>query len=153
MGHGAEHEKGSGDFGPRKIRKVRRPQEGETPWPEKEGKEMRFPEFIEGLPQADIPVPGVEGFLLQAAGHQVAFLRSDEDMTMPEHSHAAQWEIPLEGIAEMNMGGEVRIFGPGQPIYVPAGVPHSGKVKGPYTAIIIFDSPDRYKVKKADPTR
>jgi quercetin dioxygenase-like cupin family protein len=112
---------------------------------------MRFPEFIEGLPQADIPVPGVEGFLLQAAGHQVAFLRSDEDMTMPEHSHAAQWEIPLEGTAEMNMGGEVRIFGPGQPIYVPAGVPHSGKVKGPYTAIIIFDAPDRYKVKKANP--
>ncbi len=112
---------------------------------------MRFPEFIEGLPQADIPVPGVEGFVLQAARHQVAFLRSDEDMTMPEHSHAAQWEIPLEGTAEMNIGGEVGIFGPGQPIYVPAGVPHSGKVKGPYTAVIFFDAPDRYKVKKANP--
>jgi quercetin dioxygenase-like cupin family protein len=109
---------------------------------------MRFPDFIEKLPQAELPVPGVEGFLLQAAKHQVAFLRSDRDMTMPEHSHAAQWEIPLEGTAEVTIGGKIQIFGPGQPIYVPAGVPHSGKVKGPYTAIIIFDAPDRYRTKK-----
>ncbi len=109
---------------------------------------MRFPGFIEKLPPAEIPVPGVEGFLLQAKKHQVAFLRSERDMIMPEHSHAAQWEIPLEGTAEVTIGGKTQIFGPGQPLFVPAGVPHSGKVKGPYTAIIIFDSPDRYKVKE-----
>jgi quercetin dioxygenase-like cupin family protein len=108
---------------------------------------MRFPDFIEKLPKAELPVPGVEGFLLQAAKHQVAFLRSDRDMTMPEHCHAAQWEIPLEGTAEVTIGGKAKAFGPGQPIYVPAGVLHSGKVKGPYTAVIIFDAPDRYKVK------
>ena len=109
---------------------------------------MRFPDFISKLPQAEFPVPGVEGFLLQAAKHQVVFLRSDRDMIMPEHSHAGQWEIPLEGTAEVTIGGKIQIFGPGQPIYVPAGVPHSGKVKGPYTAIIIFDAPDRYRTKK-----
>ena len=109
---------------------------------------MRFPDFIEKLPQAEVPVPGVQAFLLQAARHQVAFLRSDKDMSMPEHSHGAQLEIPLEGVAEVTMAGEVKVFGPGEPIYVPAGVPHGGKVKGPYAAVIIFDSPDRYKVKK-----
>jgi quercetin dioxygenase-like cupin family protein len=116
----------------------------------RKGKEekMKFPEFIEKLPRVAIAVPGIEGFLLQGARHQVAFLRADGDMTMPEHSHAAQWEIPLEGSAEMNLGGKVQVFGPGQPIYVPAGVPHSGRVKGPYTAIIIFDAPDRYQAKK-----
>ena len=56
---------------------------------------MRFPDFIEKLPQAEVPVPGVQAFLLQAARHQVAFLRSDKDMSMPEHSHGAQMEIPL----------------------------------------------------------
>jgi len=109
---------------------------------------MRFPDFIAKLPQAEFPVPGVEGFLLQAAKHQVVFLRSDRDMIMPEHSHAGQWEIPLEGTAEVTIGGKVQVFASGKPIYVPAGVPHSGKVKGPYTAIIIFDAPDRYRMKK-----
>ena len=108
---------------------------------------MRFPDFIEELPKADIPVPGVEGYLLQAEEHQVTFLRSEKDMVMPEHSHAAQWEIPLEGSAEVTIGGQARVFGPGQPIYVPAGVPHSGKVNGPYAAIIVFDAPARYKAK------
>ena len=110
---------------------------------------MKFPEFIEKLPRVAIAVPGIEGFLLQGGRHQVAFLRADADMTMPEHAHAAQWEIPLEGSAEMNLGGKVQVFGPGQPIYVPAGVPHSGRVKGPYTAVIIFDAPDRYQAQKA----
>ena len=109
---------------------------------------MRFPDFIEKLPKADLPVPGVEGFLLQAEKHQVAFLRSEKDMVMPEHSHAAQWEIPLEGSAELTMGAEVKVLRPGQPVYTPAGVRHSGKVKGPYAAIIVFDARDRYKVKK-----
>jgi quercetin dioxygenase-like cupin family protein len=110
---------------------------------------MRFPDFIEKLPQADVPVPGVQAFLLQATRHQVAFLKSDKDMTMPEHSHAAQLEIPLEGSAEIIMAGEVKLFGPGEPIYIPAGVPHGGKVKGPYAAVIIFDSAERYKIKKS----
>jgi quercetin dioxygenase-like cupin family protein len=109
---------------------------------------MRFPDFIEKLPRVEVPVPGVEAFLLQGDRHQVAFLRSDKDMVMPEHSHAAQLEIPLEGNAEVTIGGEVKVYGPGQPIYVPAGVPHRGKVKGPYAAVIIFDAPDRYRVKK-----
>ena len=109
---------------------------------------MRFPDFIEKLPRADLPIPGVEGYLLQAEEHQVAFLRSENDMVMPEHSHAAQWEIPLEGTAEITWGGQVKVFGPGQPIYVPAGVPHSGKVKVSYAAIFVFDAPARYEVKK-----
>ena len=109
---------------------------------------MSFPDFIEKLPQADVPVRGVQAFLLQAPHHQVAFLKSEQDMTMPEHYHAAQLEIPLEGTAEVTIAGKVKVFGTGEPIYVPAGVPHAGKVKGPYAAVIIFDSSDRYKVKK-----
>ena len=108
---------------------------------------MRFPDFIEKLPEADVPVPGVQAFLLQASHHQIAFLKSDTDMTMPEHSHAARLEIPLEGMAEVVIGGQVKAYGPGEPIYVPAGVAHSGKVKAPYASVIIFDSADRYRLK------
>jgi quercetin dioxygenase-like cupin family protein len=114
----------------------------------KKERNMRFPDFIEKFPEADVPVPGVQAFLLQAPKHQVAFLRSEKDMSVPEHSHGAQWEIPVEGTAEIIMGGEVKVYGPGQPFYVPAGLPHAGKVKGPYSAIIFFDAPDRYKIKQ-----
>ncbi len=109
---------------------------------------MRFPEFIEKLPRGDVPLPESELFILQAEKNQVAFIRIGKDIAVPEHSHAAQWEVPLEGTAEVSIGGEVKVYGPGQPFYVGKGVPHSGKVKGPYAAILIFDAPDRYKIKK-----
>lgn len=109
---------------------------------------MRFPEFIERLPQGEAPAKAAQLFVLQAEKHQVGFIRMEEDLAVPEHSHAAQWEIPLEGSAEVNIGGEMKVYGPGQPFYVGAGVPHTGKVKSPYAAILIFDTPDRYKIKK-----
>ncbi len=108
---------------------------------------MEFPDFIKKLPVAEMP-PGINAWLLSAPRHQVAFLQIPRDSTVPEHAHAAQLEIPLEGSAEITIGGAVKTYGPGEPFYVPAGVPHAGKVKGPYTAVIIFDCPDRYKAKK-----
>ena len=109
---------------------------------------MRFPDFVKKLPRGDVPMSGAQAFILQAEKHQVAFLRLAKDVAVPEHSHAAQWEIPLEGTAEVNIGGEVKVYGPGQPFYVGKGVIHSGKVKAPYAGILIFDAPDRYKIKK-----
>jgi quercetin dioxygenase-like cupin family protein len=109
---------------------------------------MRFPEFIEELPQGDVPMGGSQAFVLQAEKHQVVFIRIEKDITVPEHRHAAQWEVPLEGTAEVTIKGEVKVYGPGQPFYVGKEVPHSGKVKAPYAAILVFDTPDRYKLKK-----
>jgi len=109
---------------------------------------MRFPEFIEKLPEIDFPGPGGRGWVIQAPHHQVVFLATEGDIAVAEHSHEAQWEIPLEGSVELTMAGQNRVFGPGQPFYVPAGVPHAGKVKGPYTAVVVFDEPGRYRVKK-----
>ncbi len=108
---------------------------------------MEFPEFIRKLPMADMP-PGIKGWLLLAPRHQVAFLQIPNDSSVPEHFHAAQLEIPLEGSADVTIGGVVKTYGRGESFYVPAGIPHSAKVKGPYAAVIIFDSPDRYAVRK-----
>ena len=113
---------------------------------------MRFPEFIERLPEADFPAnfspPNARGWVIQTPNHQVVFLATEGDIETAEHSHEAQWEIPLQGSAEMTIAGRVKVYGPGQPFYVPAGAPHRGKIKGPYTAILIFDQPNRYRIKK-----
>jgi quercetin dioxygenase-like cupin family protein len=109
---------------------------------------MKFPDFIEKLPQGEVPMAGSLAFVLQAEKHQVVFLRLENDISVLEHSHAAQWEIPVEGTAEVNIGGQTKVYGPGQPFFVGNGVPHSGKVKAPYAAILVFDAPDRYQIEK-----
>jgi quercetin dioxygenase-like cupin family protein len=109
---------------------------------------MRFPEFIEKLPEVEFAAPGAQARLIQAPNHQVVFLSLEGEMTIPEHAHEAQWEIPLQGSAEMTISGRMKVYGPGQPIYIPAGAPHRGKIRGPYAAILIFDEPNRYRLKK-----
>jgi quercetin dioxygenase-like cupin family protein len=120
---------------------------GKFGWIKKEAF-MRFPEFIEKLPEVEFVAPGAQARVIQAPNHQVVFLSMEGDMAIAEHSHEAQWEIPLQGSAEMTIAGRVKVYGPGQPFYVPAGAPHRGKIKGPYTAILIFDQPNRYRIKK-----
>ena len=63
-----------------------------------------FPEFICNLPEVDINLAGVSGHVLQGKRQQAVFLRFDQDVEVPEHSHRAQWELVL--------AGEVRLRAP-----------------------------------------
>ncbi len=50
-----------------------------------------FPNIITKLPAADIPIRGLNSRLLQGENSQVLFMIFDQDVNVPEHSHAAQW--------------------------------------------------------------
>ena len=69
-----------------------------------------FPEPIQNLPRADIPMKGLNAYLSQSKSHQVIFMEFDEDIELPEHSHAAQVGIVLEGKIDLIIGGEKRTY-------------------------------------------
>ena len=70
-----------------------------------------------------------------------------EDLEVPEHVHAEQWEFCLAGTVLLRrwMGDEV--FQAGDNFFIPAGLPHSATVHAGYRAMILFNAPDRYKAK------
>ena len=47
-----------------------------------------FPEPIQSLPEADIPLEGIKAYLSQAKTHQIIFMEFEKDVELPEHSHA-----------------------------------------------------------------
>lgn len=106
-----------------------------------------FPEPILKLPEADIPLNGINAFLSQGENHQVIFMEFSEDIDLPEHSHAGQWGIVLEGKIEMTINGVFNTYTKGDRYYIPEGVKHSGRIYAGYTDITFFDQKDRYKVK------
>jgi quercetin dioxygenase-like cupin family protein len=106
-----------------------------------------FPEPIRKLPRADIPLKGIQAYLSQADSHQIIFMEFEEDVDLAEHVHAAQIGIVLEGRIELVIGGEIRTYEKGDRYYIPAGVPHSGKIIGGYADITFFDEPRRYAAK------
>ena len=106
-----------------------------------------FPEPIRNLPEADIHLEGVTAYLSQADNHQILFMQFEKDVELPEHHHAAQMGIVLEGKIELVINGEKHIFTKGDRYYIPAGVAHSGKIYAGYADITFFDEPDRYTNK------
>lgn len=106
-----------------------------------------FPAPITNLPEADIPLNGISAYLSQSDTHQVLFMEFEEDVELPEHSHAAQVGVVLEGKIELIIDGEKRCFTKGDRYYIPEGVKHSGMIFAGYADITFFAEPDRYSVK------
>ncbi|HNX97506.1 MAG TPA: cupin domain-containing protein [Candidatus Aminicenantes bacterium] len=106
-----------------------------------------FPPPVEALPLADIPLPGLTAYLAQGAGHQILFMEFAADAELPEHSHAGQWGIVLEGEIELTVAGVPATYRKGDRYFIPAGTPHSALIHAGYADITFFDQQDRYRTK------
>jgi len=108
-----------------------------------------FPDIITRLPQADIPFEGVHAHLFQGSAQQMVFMRFDEDVEVPEHTHAAQWGVVLGGTIELIVAGEPRLLERGDTYVIPAGVPHRARIHAGYSDLTLFDQQDRYKTRES----
>ena len=106
-----------------------------------------FPEPIQTLPKADIPLEGCIAFLSQSETHQILFMQFDEDTILPDHAHAAQIGFVLEGRIDLTIDGQLHTYQKGDRYYIPAGTRHSGKIYKGYADITFFDEPSRYSSK------
>ena len=111
-----------------------------TPWPE----------MIQGLPEADIPFPGVRGWLEQSASHQTVYFDIQQGMEVPPHSHGAQWGIMVEGMMTLTIAGVPRQINKGDWYFIPAGAVHSATFAVRSQVIDVFEDAGRYKVKKRE---
>jgi len=106
-----------------------------------------MPDFVRKNPEVDFPFPGVRGWLIQSDRQQTVFVEFLENVEVPEHTHADQWEFVVAGKAELHREGGTEVFEPGDNFFVPAGQPHAATVHAGYQALIVFDAPDRYQPK------
>lgn len=106
-----------------------------------------FPTPITALPEADIPIAGIQAFMSQGANNQIIFMQFDEDVELHEHSHAAQWGIVLEGRIDLAIDGVFRSYLKGDRFYIPEGVTHFGKIYAGYADMTFFDQANRYNPK------
>ena len=106
-----------------------------------------FPEPILKLPQADIPIKGINSYLSQSDGHQILFMEFSEDADLPEHSHASQMGIVLEGKMDLTIDGVKNTYQKGDRMFIPDGIKHSAKIYAGYADITFFNQKDRYNLK------
>ena len=106
-----------------------------------------YPEFIRGLPEIDVSLTGVRGWLLQSGNQQIVFFDIEPVGEIPPHDHCAQWGFVIEGEMFLTIDGKTDLYRKGDWYYIPEGVTHSAKFPVRVQAIDIFDDPNRYQVK------
>jgi quercetin dioxygenase-like cupin family protein len=113
----------------------------------KMSKENLFPEIISNLPEADIPLEGVQSRLFQGEYQQFIFMSFEKDAEFPEHSHEAQWGVVLDGEIELIINAKNYTLKKGDEYSIPKGVKHSARIKKGYKDLTLFNQKDRYKPK------
>jgi quercetin dioxygenase-like cupin family protein len=106
-----------------------------------------FPAFIKNLPEADLPVEGIRGWLLNGENGQVLFIVAEEETLLPEHSHGDQWGIVIDGEMKLTIGGKTEQFSQGDSYFIPAGTLHGGILYKGFRALDYFADKNRYSVK------
>ncbi|QHQ60132.1 cupin domain-containing protein [Anaerocolumna sedimenticola] len=106
-----------------------------------------FPEPITKLPVADMPFTNYEAYISQSENHQIIFMKFNEDIELPEHSHESQWGIVLEGKIELTINGITNIYTKGDRYFIGKGIKHSGKIYSGYADMTFFNEKNRYSTK------
>lgn len=110
---------------------------------------MPYPAFIEAFPALDLPFPEtvVRSHAIRSDAGLVVFFEFLEDVSLPPHSHLAQWGILVSGEVSIAVDGARTTYRPGEAWDLPAGVVHEVEIKAGSRAIDVFEEPDRYPVK------
>lgn len=107
-----------------------------------------FPEFIRNLPEADLPINKVVGYLFQGTHGQICFFEFEPGIEVPAHSHGNQWGVVLHGEFNLTMNGKTRTLRQGDSYYIPEGMVHSANFEKTCKILDFFEDIDRYKPKK-----
>ncbi len=107
-----------------------------------------YPEMIKSLPEIDIALDGVRGWLMQDGTISAVFFELEPIGKIPDHSHCAQWGMVLEGKMKFTIDGETKIYTRGDRYYIPEGIIHSAEFITKCYVIDFFADPNRYKKKK-----
>jgi quercetin dioxygenase-like cupin family protein len=108
---------------------------------------VEYPAVIRQLPEADVGLEGVRGWILQGLNHQMVFFDIQPIGRIPEHSHGEQWGVVIDGEMELTIGGEMRVCRKGDAYHIPAGAPHSARIRTRLKALDFFADRNRYKAK------
>ena len=109
--------------------------------------ESEYPDHIRNLPKVKISLQGVQGWLAQGNDFQVVFFEIEPNVSIPPHSHQAQYGIVLEGKMKLTIGDETKLYEKGDSYFIPEGVVHQAEPLSHVKAMDFFFEPNRYDVE------
>ena len=106
-----------------------------------------LPEMIKKLPEIEVTNESIKGYMIQGESNQSIFFIVRAGTFLPEHSHAAQWGIVIDGEFEISFGDKTMSYRKGDTYYVPEGTPHTGEYITDVVSFDVFDDKNKFKIK------
>jgi len=102
------------------------------------------------LPEADIQILGMRGWILQSERTQLVFFEMEPIAVVPEHSHDyPQWGIVVEGKMRITIDGRARLYEKGDEYVIPPHAKHSATFLTSSRVIDLFQEKARYKPQRS----
>lgn len=110
---------------------------------------MPYPDFFRAFPSIAVPFSDdvVQTSVIRSEAGLVVFFTFLQDLTLPSHSHGAQWGMVIEGEIEFTIGDATRIYRPGDSYSIAAGVPHGARIAAGTRVVDVFAEADRYPLR------
>ncbi len=106
-----------------------------------------YPAWLRTFPEADLPVEGLRGWLLQGTDHLIILLEAEQETVVPEHAHGHQWGIVVDGEMDLSIAGDRRTYCRGESYFIPAGTPHGALLRKGLRILDLFADAHRYRSK------
>ncbi len=110
---------------------------------------MPFPDFFDAFPALALPFPEdvVQTRAIRSEAGLVIFFTFLKDVTLPMHSHGAQWGTVVEGEITFTIGDETKVYRPGDSYTIAPGVLHGAEIRRGTRVIDVFAEADRYPLR------
>ncbi|WP_420320221.1 cupin domain-containing protein [Flagellimonas sp.] len=84
-------------------------------------------------------MPGYHGKMIHGETMTWAFWDVEQNAEVPEHHHMHEQIMHVfEGEFEFTLGGNTKVYVPGDVVIIPSNVPHSGKALTPCKLMDVF---------------
>lgn len=108
---------------------------------------IALPDIITKLPEIEMPDDNIEGHLIQGKLNQGIFFDVKNGTIIPDHAHAAQWGIVIDGEFEVTIGANTKVYRKGDTYFIPKNTVHSAYYVTDAVTFDVFDDKDKFKQK------
>jgi quercetin dioxygenase-like cupin family protein len=106
-----------------------------------------LPEMITTLPGVSMPTDDIQGYLIQGETNQAILFKVKAGTHFPDHTHAAQWGVIIDGEFEIIINGNKTTYRKGDTYFVPENTVHSGYYITDVISFDVFDDKNKFHVK------
>ena len=101
-----------------------------------------FPKIIHKIPKRDYGIPGLHVYVDHTAQATIYYVETEQEVTFPEHKHAEQFTIVVNGFCELTIDGKSTRYEKGDSYSIPADTLHTIYLSAGYAEVDYVDDPN-----------